>query len=120
RSSDLPAALPPARRPAPGTGPAAGGGQHPARASAAGRPDAGAAPPRPAAAEAAGELRGTHGAAAAGRGARALPPAGERGRDGHGAEPDVSGREEASGPVPAAGGGHWARVADGVPQWPRL
>ena len=53
--------------------------------------DAGAAPAGPATAEAAGELRGADAAAAAGSGARDLHPAGECGRDGHGAEPDRSG-----------------------------
>ena len=48
-------------------------------------------------------------------GARDLHPAGESGRDGLGPGPIVPCGEEASGPLPAAGGGHRARVADGVP-----
>src|SRR5512142_3440398 len=87
--------------PASGTGAAAGGGQHPARPSAAGGQDTRTAPPRPAAAEVAQELRGAHGTAAVGRGARDLPPACERGRNGQGAEPIVLRGQEASGPVPA-------------------
>src|SRR5207237_3797408 len=78
------------------------------------RPDAGAAPAGSAAAKTAGHLRGADGAAAIGRGARHLPPAGERDRDRHGPESEVSGGEEASESVPAAGGGHQARAADGV------
>ena len=70
--------------------------------------DAGAAPARPAAAEVARELCGADGAAARVGGARDLPPAGESGRDGHGAEPVVPSREEASRALPAAGLGHRA------------
>src|SRR5262249_11807582 len=106
-------------RPAPGAGPAAGSSQHAARPPAVGRPDAGTAPPRPAAAEAAGAVRGADGAAAPGRGARDLHPAGGCGRDGQGGLPDVSRGQEASGPVPAAGREHRARVADRVPERPR-
>jgi len=76
--------------------------------------DAGAAPSGPAAAEAAHELRGADGAAATDSGARDFHPAGECGWDGHGAEPIVPGGEEASGAVPAVGGEHRARGADGV------
>ncbi len=43
----------------------------------------------------------------------------ECGRHGHGAEPNVSRGKAASGPLSAAGGGHQAWVADGVPQRPR-
>src|SRR5262249_59963595 len=81
--------------------------------------EAGAGPARPAGAQAAGALRGAHGATEAGGRARDVPAAGERGRDGGRTQPDVPGREEASGSVPAAGGGHRARVADGVPERPR-
>src|SRR2546421_326777 len=73
----------------------------------------------PAAEAAARQLGGADGAAAVGRGARDVHPARERGRDGYGAEPDVAGGEEASGPVPAAGDRHRAREADGVPERPR-
>src|SRR5262249_23282075 len=79
--------------PAPGSDGAGGGGQHAARPPAASGPDASCAPAGPAAAEAARQLRGADGAAAVGGGARDLPPAREYGRDGHGAEPDVSGGE---------------------------
>jgi hypothetical protein len=41
------------------------------------------------------------------------------GRGGHGAELDVPGGEEASGLVPAAGGGHRTRASHGVPERPR-
>jgi hypothetical protein len=91
-------------------------GQHPARPPAAGGPDGSAARPGLAAAEAAGELRGAYRPLAPDTGARDLHPAGERGCDGHGAEPSVPGEQAASRAVPAAGGGHRARVADGVPQ----
>ena len=84
------------------------------------RPDPGAAPPWSAVAEAAREFRGADGEAAVGRGARDFYPTGECSRDRHGAEPSVSGGEEASRAVPAVGGGHRARVADGVPEWARL
>src|SRR5262249_20965211 len=56
------------------------------------------------------------GGAAPPHGAGDVPPAGEWGRDGHRAEPDVPGGEEASGPVPAAGDRHRAWDADGVPE----
>src|SRR5262249_22439829 len=112
----VPTALQAAGRPAGGTGAAPGGGQHATRPPAVGRSDAGTAPPRPAAAEAARALRGADGAAAVGGGTCDLHPAGERGRDGHGAEPDIPGGEEASRSVPAAGDRHGARVADGVPE----
>src|SRR5262249_17474109 len=112
-------ALPAAGRPASGVGPAAGGGQHTARPPAPGGEDTGAAPPWPAAAQAAPKFRGADGATAVGRGPRDLYPAGERGQDGHGAESDVPGGEEASGAVPAAGDRHQVRVADGVPERPR-
>src|SRR5262249_25337005 len=82
-----------------GTGAAARSGQHAAYPPAAGGPDTGAAPARPAAAEAAWELRGADGPAPSGGGARDVHPARERGRDGHGPEPDLPGGEEASGAV---------------------
>src|SRR5512144_1906445 len=62
------------------------------------------------------ELRGADGAAAPVGGARDLHPAGESDRDGLGPEPIVPGGEEASRAVPAAGAGHRAREADGVPE----
>src|SRR5262249_2368333 len=99
-----------------GAGGAAGGGQPPACPPATRGLDAGTAPPGPAAAEAAGELRGTDRTAAAVGGARDLHPAGECGRDGHGAQPVVSRGEEATGPLPAPGREHRARVTDGVPE----
>src|SRR5262249_18498477 len=81
--------------------------------------DAGAAPPGPVPAEAAREFPRADGATAAVRGARDPHPAGQWGRGGHGAESDVPGGEEASGLVPAAGGGHRTRASDGVPERPR-
>src|SRR5262249_47493839 len=104
--------------PAAGAGAAAGGGQHAARPPTARGANARPAPPRATAAEAASELRGSAGAAAVGSGTCDLHPAGQWGWGGHGAEPDVPGGEETSGAVPAVGGGHRARAADGVPQRP--
>ena len=80
--------------------------------------DTGAAPPGPVPAEAARGFRGAAGATAAVRGPRDPHPAGQWGRGGHGAESDVPGGEEASGLVPAAGGGHRTRASDGVPERP--
>src|SRR5262249_5013566 len=112
----LAAEVPPTGGPASGAGAVAGGGQHAARPPAVGGQDAGTAPSWPAVAEAAQELRSADGAAAAGRGARELPAARERGRDGHGAEPIVSRGQEASGPLPADGRGHGTGATDGVPE----
>jgi hypothetical protein len=81
-----------------------------------GGPDTGAAPAGPATAEAAGELRGADGTAAPGGGAGNVHAAGERGWDRDGPEPDRPGGEETSGAVPATGGRHRARDADGAPQ----
>jgi hypothetical protein len=66
--------------------------------------------------ETAGELRGADGPAAARGGARDLHPAGERGRDGECAQSVLPRGEKASGAVPAAGSGHRAWVADGLPE----
>ena len=80
--------------------------------------DTGAAPPGPVPAEAAREFPRADGATAAVRGPRDPHPAGQWSRGGHGAESDVPGGEEASGLVPAAGGGHRTRASDVVPERP--
>src|SRR5262249_12216989 len=114
----LPATLSSSGRRAPRPGAAPGGRQSPALAPGAAGADADAAPPRPAAAETAGALRGADRAPAAGRGARDLHPPREQGWDGHRAEPDVSGRQEASGSLSTADRGHGSQLADRVPKWP--
>ena len=101
-------------------GPVAAGGERATRPPAARRADAGPASPWTAALEVAPELRGADKAAAPVGGSRDLHPAGRSDRDGDGPEPIVPRGEEASGVLLAAGGGHRAGEADGVPEWARL